>query len=193
MVRKAFDCAIVAFLILTFNSVSHAALVLSLSSPNGLSSLRVGDTITIEASLTGLNAGEELDSLTATTSLVPSIFAKPNPPVAGPIIPNASDFIPVISVGIADGAFFMSAGPNGIVSNGVFYSFSVKVLGHGSGVIVLDSGSLSAEFVGQAAPVFPTAAGGLAYNVVPEPTTAVIMSCFAVTAFVFPRRRGCLH
>lgn len=171
---------------------ANAELMLSLSSPDDLANLTVGQDITVNVTLSGLMASEELESLGADIPIDDAVFSTPNAPSAGPIVPDAAANFDVFSSADSDlvtGAFFLDVGTTGIVTNGLFYSFTMMIDASGSGEIALDGDSTFAELVGgQAASV--TTGGPLAYTVIiPEPATLAIFGVAGLTLLKPHRRR----
>ena len=115
-----------------------AAISLSLSSPDDLNSVMLGQTVTVNVGLSGLAAGDELDFLAATIGYNPARFGVPSIS-PGAILPNPLDnpldFVTFAGPGIADGSFltFGVTSADRITGNGVFFSFAVMATSPGAG------------------------------------------------------------
>ncbi len=140
-------------LVVTSTTASQAVVNLELSSPDDLLNLSIGDTATVEVSLTGLDttAGEQLVSLTGSVLFPSSILGSPDNLTAGPIIPNPLsdplDFQVFDAPGQADAAFltFSVNAAEHITDNGVFFTFEVTTGFVGSGAFTFDALTLQAE------------------------------------------------
>lgn len=125
-------------------TVSHADVQISLTAPGvDLDHLQVGVPATILVQLSGLEAGQELDTLAATVLYDGTLLGIPSIS-SGPIVPNPlnspRDFLPDEESGMAD-ATFMTFGiesSNHITLEGTFFSFDVTTLVTGSGSLVFD-------------------------------------------------------
>jgi len=126
-------------LTLVLVSGASAQPVISLSSP-GLSTLRVGDTATVDVMLSGLSAGDMLKLLAAEVGFNALHFGTPSV-TSGGIIPDVAGFESDEFVDLA-GATFDSldtaSTTDMITANGVFFSFDISAIDIGSGPISLD-------------------------------------------------------
>ena len=155
-------------------TAARAELYLELSSADDLMNLMVGDTATIDVSLSGLLPGEQLVTLTGSVLYDATILDMSGSITAGAIIPNATDLLDMSLPGQADAWFYSwSFDPADYISNnGVFYSFDVQAQEIGSGVFSLDPISLIAEQYDPGSPFFPIlrwdvyAGADLPFNVV---------------------------
>ena len=176
-------------ILLGWSSISRADLMLSISSPDDLSDLTVGQEFLIQVSLSGLTT-EELDSLAVDVVVDEAGFSNPSTPLAGAIVPSPADNFDPFSFADPDlvtGAFLLESGVTGIDTNGVFFVFTMAVAEVGSGTIGFDPGSALAittsdEFLeiieGAAVP----------YTAIPEPMTISILG-FAMIGWLRRRRR----
>ncbi len=147
----------------TTTSLAQAVVNLELSSPDDLLDLSVGQTATVEMSLTGLDtaAGEQLVSLAGSVLFPSSILGTPANITAGPIIPDPLsdpfDFQVFDAPGQADATFltFNVDATEHITDNGVFFTFEVTSGSVGSGVFTFDALALQAEQFDPNDPLFP--------------------------------------
>lgn len=170
---------LVGFVLLGANQSSHAGFVVSLTSADDLGHIRVGQKITVNVVLSGLSAGDLIDSLGATVSIQsPSLFNAPQI-VAGSILPGGGGFLPSSGVGVADGTYddLFNDGLNAISANGVFFSFGVVAQETGAGTFSL--ASLDAFQGFDAVPVTNGTPNGLAFSIspaaVPEPAAVALL------------------
>ena len=168
------------------SSLVHGGLMLGLDSgTTDLTTLAVGDSFTIDVSLSGLgDPGEpsQLSDLVGTV-VIPSEFSVDPASLAGGIaplgiIPGDFFFLDIIG-GNVDGQFLALF--DNISANGLFYSFELTAIAAGTGSIGFDPFSptaLDENFfpvtVGENSLPYSVSAGNS--NVVPEPSTLV---CFA--------------
>jgi hypothetical protein len=175
--------------------------LVSLSSPDNLTQLEVGDTVRLDVILSGLpdpNTGPNADFLfrVYTEVLFPSTLFDPvSGPTAGPILPLATqqaNFFALSSLtdGSALGIFDESRPPDplgAIGLNGLFYSFNLVATAAGSGTIQFDPADTryvgsSSNFAFAPLPTGPplafTITGGTA--VIPEPSTMVLAASGAL-------------
>jgi len=126
-------------LTLILTSVASAQPVINLSS-SGLSTLRVGDTATVDVMLSGLSAGDMLDLLAAEVGFDALHFGTPSV-TSGGIIPDVAGFESDEFADLA-GATFESLDTTSttdmITAEGVFFSFDFTAISSGSGQIALD-------------------------------------------------------
>jgi hypothetical protein len=157
--------------------------------------LPVGYTVTFDVRLSGLEGGQELDSLAATIDYDGAILGAPTI-VRGEIVPDPlagpSDFLFSEDDGMADASFYTSSGDpaHRITENGVFFSFSTEVLAAGSG-------SFSFSYVD--ATQFPgtdisVTGSALSFQsvIVPEPSTCVLLATAALVSVACCLRRRLL-
>jgi hypothetical protein len=136
---------------------SAGLLSLSLSSPNNLTGLSLGDSALINVNLSGLGAGEQLVSLTGSVHFPGALLNTPLSLSQGSIIPDATDFLSGSVAGQADGTFLtLNADPSRRISqNGLFYSFRVQAQAVGAGDFTLDALALTAEQYDPQDPLLP--------------------------------------
>jgi hypothetical protein len=176
--------------------------ILSLSSFANLDAIGVGQALTIDVELTGLEVSQELDSLAATVVFNEVLLGTPSI-AAGPIVPNPLDdpldLLTTEAAGLADAAFltFGLDGVDHITANGVFFSFAVTPVAIGSGNIAFDF--IGATLFNAADPNDPTVltvetGTPLSFVVIPEPSSlalaAVAMIGLAAHACCGWRRRA---
>lgn len=173
------------------------AIMFSLSSsPSDLTTLSVGDTVTLDVSLSGLAPGEELAFLAATIGFDDNVFGAPlavDPGIDPPgILPDPLGFDGTRSPGLADGlfdAFNTASGNDRITTNGLFYTFRLEV----QPSAVVGPGQIAFGFVDALLPDFSapmiTTSDPLSLTVVPEPTAALMLG-FTAALFVTTRRRN---
>ena len=143
----------------------------SLSTASDLSSLSLGDVVTIDVVLSGLLLGDELEYLSA--AIDTQLFMPLASPTAGPIadpLNFTGASLPGGVDGFFDSFFGLNPGAN-ITSDGIFYSFSLKAATLGSGEISISS-ALVAIDLDPMLPDFadPTATGDpLQFTIIPEP------------------------
>ena len=158
--------------LLVWPSVGHAALMLSISSSDNLSDLRVGEEFLIQVTLSGVTT-EVLDTLAVDIAIDEAVFGEPSTPMAGVIIPSPQDNFNPFSFADTDlvtGAFLLNTGLAGVDTNGVFFSFKMLIDGVGSGAIGFVPGSaLAATSTNDLLEVIEGRA--IPYSAIPEPTT----------------------
>jgi hypothetical protein len=164
-----------------------AAPILTLSSMASPMAVGIGQPITVRLELTGLVAGEQLDSLAATVAYDGTLLGTPTV-TAGPIVPNPLDdpldLLISTDTGLADVAFltFGIDAADHITSNGTFFTFQAAALAPGSANIALDF--VGATLFNAANPNDPTiltvqAGEPISFVVVPEPSHVAILSAIA--------------
>ncbi|MEZ6134981.1 MAG: hypothetical protein R3C53_08745 [Pirellulaceae bacterium] len=178
------------------------AITLTLSSTDDLENLTVGDVVTIDVNLLGLDEsiGDFIDLLSADVLLPTDIFGTPNLPTAGGIISpaDAADpfvFNPLSIPDFASASYFFGLNP--IVANGVFFSFQATVQQAGTGQIDFDTPPQVLGLKGDFSDFIDTAFTGSPLNVVatspfvavPEPTTFAVWTMLACAGLAAGRRR----
>ena len=135
--------------------------------------------------LTGLEPGQELDSLFASVAYNPAILGPPSI-VGGGILPtildDPNDFVISPAAGQADSSFltFGTLSDNHIAGNGTFFSFTADVLSPGSGSLSFTW--TDATLFNTADPLHPiaskpTAGAPLSFTAVPVPEPAASRCC----------------
>ena len=117
---------------------THAAVALSLGSDAAeLGQLSIGVPVNFSVELSGLTGGQELDGLFATVGFDGALLGTPTTLTAGPIVPQALDFLTVTQPGLADGAFqtLSTQTTDHISTEGTFYSFQVTPQNTGTGTV----------------------------------------------------------
>ena len=164
--------------------------MVSLSSPlgvSGLNSLSVGQTFPVDVELSGLSAGQTLDSLSVELLFDETLLGASDV-APGAIVPNSADFFGSTAPGRVDGAFFtFPFGGAPISAEGVFFSFDALVLGAGSGAIGF--GFVEAIETGSFIPFTPTTGPPLNFSAagatgVPEPSSLLMLAGLAVCAML---------
>ena len=164
-----------------------------LSSPNNLSAVSIGQTVTINVSLANLN-GDTYSTLLVPAAAPNALFAAAGDPTAGAIVPSSDDFFGVAddmgdpSILFEDGAFESTGGD--VTAPGVLFSFQVTADTAGSGFFTFSeapSGFLS----DRTTEATLTPGGPLAVTVVvPEPATAGSLLAAAGLGLLRRRRNG---
>ena len=185
MTRPLF-CLVVTIVVgLAAAASAQGQVSLSLESSGvNLSQLRVGDTATIEVRLSGLQAGQELDALSATIIYEDLLLSSPVI-ASGPIIPDPLDdpwdFITLADPGHAEGSFltFGTDTAAHVTSNGVFFTFDVTATDVGAGAFSFDF--VDATQFNSSDPFDPIyvpvdAGEPLAFTVVPEPVSFMLVA-----------------
>jgi hypothetical protein len=180
-----------------------ANLLLTLSSPDDLNHLTVGQVAHVDVSMTGLAAGEQLVTLTSGVTYSLGLLGPPTLVQAGPIVPDPlnalADFQTTTTANEADASFLTSsnAAAKDITSNGDFYSFQVTGAALGTGSFHFDPLALIAEQFDPGnpnSPILRTVDAGPALNftvVVPEPQSGLLgLTVAAAVGALVSRRRG---
>lgn len=176
-----------------------AATILSLSSTANLTTIGVGQSLSVDVALSGLEAGQELDSLAATIAFDGSVLGTPSI-AAGPIVPNPLDdpldLLVAETAGFADVTFltFGVGIPDHITTNGVFFSFEVTPVTMGAGAIDFDFvGATLFNAANPNDPIVMSVETGtpLSFVVVPEPS-GLTLAVMAIVSFGFLAQR-CQH
>jgi len=178
---KHYFLTLIVALLIPFASAS-AQPALTLQAP---STVMQGETLTVNVVLSGLQAGEQLDSLAATVNLTGAFSASPVI-ATGSIIPDplddSGDVALTADSGLADYSFltFGIDSVDHISDNGLFFSFDIDANTLGSGAVEFDF--VDATFFNASDPNNPTPASlstGASLNInvvaIPEPTTAVLV------------------
>ncbi len=157
-----------------WTAVAHAVPTLDIRPASGvnLGNLQVGQPLSIEVVLSGLDAagGQQLETLATSVLFDSTLFGTPTAVDAGPIVADAADFASAAFPGLADGFFFQTSGPP-ISTNGVFYSFDLMARSSGVGDLALDPLGLTAVEVGSTIFIAPGAAPPL--PVIVQPPTVI--------------------
>jgi hypothetical protein len=173
----------IAVIFLGFVRPALAAPTLSFSTTANPSSIGLGQAFTIDVELTGLEAGQELDSLVATVAFDGNRLGVPAV-TAGPILPNPLgdplDLLVTESIGFADVAFltFGLGAADHVTSNGIFFEFEVTPIQLGAGTINFDV--VGATLFNATNPNDPTLLAietgpPLSLAVIPEPSSLVLI------------------
>lgn len=153
--------------------------------PPSLIHIHVGDTVTIQVNLSGLNPGDTVDSLFVQANIKPitGMVSAPTLPTPGPIVPSpATEFTPMNGPAFASGMFTDFNPPmTPITMNGLFFSFNVTALTPGVGVISFDPSSFIFGHDVTGADLPPLVLGsGVTYlidppSTVPEPSSLLVL------------------
>lgn len=172
----------IAVMVLGFVHPSLATPILSLSTAANLSTVRVGQPFTIDVELSGLEAGQELDSLVATLAFDGNVLGTPLV-TAGPIVPDPLnvplDLLVTADVGLVDVAFltFGLDAAHRVTNGGIFFTFEVMPIDLGVGTI--DFAFVGATLFNAADPTDPTllvveTGAPLSFVVIPEPSSVIL-------------------
>jgi hypothetical protein len=184
--KSCYQLLSMAVIVLGFLRPSVATPLLSFSTAANPSTLAVQRTFAIGVELSGLEVGQELDSLAATVAFDGNVLGTPLV-TAGPIVPNPLDdpldLLTSEVAGLADVAFLtfgVDAGDH-ITANGVFFSLEITPVTFGAGHIAIDFAG--ATLFNPSNPNDPTVltvetGAPLSFVVIPEP------SCFALAVVV---------
>ena len=195
-----------ALAIFLLGLADHAsAITISLSSsPGDLSSLGIGDMVTVDVILSDLDTagGEELEFLAVTVVIDDLVFGTPTSITPSEIVPDPDGFLGVDGPGFAEGsfdAFFTLSGTDRITTNGTFFSFELEAIGAGSGSIAIEfADALFPDFsspsinTSASPPLDFTVNPGAAPTAVPEPVTSALalVGLAGLGANIY-RRRTC--
>jgi len=210
MSRSSLLLAVLAVAI-TAATPTQAASLVSLSSPDDLSNLAVGDEVRIDVTLSGLDSGFfifnlftrvifpssnlELVSGPTPSKAFGSVFFGPDP-IADPQLANFdSNSGPIPGGGgvIGNSPDETANGVGGIGQNGLYYAFVVRATAAGSGTIGFDLSTPDAnrysgtETNNDFAPL-PTGPN-LAFSIVPEPSSVVMGATALVLVATLSRKR----
>lgn len=162
---------------------------LSLTSDSDLTRVLVGQTIRINVNLTGLG-GTSLSGLNASVASPRLLFDAPAGGSAsvlpGSIVPNAAGFVGNLddidaNTIFTDGIYDALEPAGNISAEGTFFSFTLKAVARGTGVIDFDQdtnfGPLVGAVTADGTDFTPSTAdlSGLAVTVIPEPGSAAVM------------------
>ncbi len=181
--KSCYKLLSIAVMVLGFLRPSLAAPILSFSTTANPSTIGVGQAFTIGVELSGLEAGQELDSLFATVAFDGNVLGTPLVTI-GPIVPNPLDdpldLLVTEAVGLADVAFltFGLDAADHVTSSGVFFRFEVTPIRLGVGTIDFDF--VGATLFNAANPNDPTLlavepGSPLSFAVIPEPSSMVLL------------------
>jgi hypothetical protein len=189
-----------AFALATFGLAlcsAVAAPIVFFSSPDDLSDIQIGQIVTIRVELSGLPAGDELESLAATVQFDGAKLGAPVAITPGPILPNPLndplDFVTASGYGLADGNFLTSGSTSAyrVTGNGVFYTFTLSAQTAGAGQIEFDFvDALQHNSANPGQPIDPglLADSALPFTVeIPEPTTLALIM-MGIFSFALQRR-----
>jgi hypothetical protein len=188
---------------LLFGSSIQAGPIVSLSSPDNLSQIQVGDTVHVDITLAGLNPGDTLELLGASVVFPAVSFGAPstNTPYVVPngIVPDVGGYSGAVPAGKAVGlydtlnllpppAFFPA-----ITANGRFFSFTVTALKEGSGTFAFGNDLNSIGFDASGAPLDNVVGlNELSFTVlqstIPEPASAILLGIGILATAVWARR-----
>jgi hypothetical protein len=197
-----------AFLSGGFGATATAAIEVTLSSPQDLAHLTVGEQVTIDVNLQGLPVGSDFIFNLNTSVLFPSNLLQPVPNTTntsglttgfGPgfafqFANQPPNFYAASSLtaGSATGIFSdQSPTPSEAINeNGLYYSFDLRAIGPGSGTIAFNTAPGSNEYAADDTgfAFAPLLTGGplsftIATTAVPEPSTALV-AVFGAVAFI---------
>lgn len=199
-----------SLLLMLSASPSQGALILTMESSDSLLNLQVGDMITVDVRLTGvddlLTGGTTIDVVLATVDMIPGLFGTPAMSV-GPIVPGSLVLLnPAPSQ--AD-FFYIDDQGNNLIGDGILFSFSVTAVAAGAGAIKaleLFDGSTGDQLYPVAygllngipldpIPITVSQPNGLDFTIsaqpsaIPEPSTAVLFGVMGLTVAGWSRFR----
>ncbi|MCS7468223.1 hypothetical protein NZK35_16345 [Stieleria sp. ICT_E10.1] len=180
-----------------WGSMASAGVMLDMDAGStDLSHLTVGDSFTVEVSLSGLTG--ELAALAGSIQYTPLLTADELSLTPGAIVPDPSDLLLAVDpvLNDVDAEFFQFSGPN-ISADGQFFSFQLTATSVGTGSIefapfslfYLDQDYVLGLDIATNALDFTVTSG--ASGAVPEPTSFAIFSMLPLLAFGSRRRRKC--
>jgi hypothetical protein len=171
--------------------------MLAVTSPTDTTHLTVGQTFTVDVSVESLSPGQDLTELSGTAFYNSALLGSPMSLTPGAIVPSPlfspTDFTSSTSPGLATGTFdtLGTLPADQITANGVFFTFQLKVLAAGSGIININPATLTAGLynsadVADATALSAVVCDNLNYTAtsVPEPHTW-ISGLLAGTAGLF--------
>lgn len=173
---------------------------LTLSSSGAPVVIAIGQSMTINVELAGLNSNEALDSLGATIRFDDSLFGPPSISL-GEIVPDAlvdpSDVLMIEDAGIADVSFltFGTLPDAHIRSNGLFFSIGASALRTGNAAFSFEFVDATAFNPGDPSNPIPlpiSSSADLLVAVIPEPMGGTLM-LMGVSAPLFWRNRNGLR
>jgi hypothetical protein len=171
--------SLAAFAVWFSAATAFADVTFSLAPTSDLSQLKLGDVATINVVLSGVPSGPNLQFASATANFDSTLLTATSMQ-PGSIVPNGgADYLGMTDVGLVDAFFDTSSTQVAdlIASDGVFYSFDVRALQLGAGTIDLSfwmaTGFDLNDPVG--VPVDAIAGSGLAFTVVPEPGSLMLL------------------
>jgi hypothetical protein len=186
-----------------FAGPAIADVSVSLSSTANLNQLHVGDTVTIDVSLTGLIPGQQLDWAAARVVYPGGLLE------SGTILPGAAlpsplsdplDFLTLTDDGVSEATFmtFATDPSSLILVDGTIFSFEVTAKALGSGTFEFDPAFLFVEeLIDGVGPTPLNALSGapLSFAIIPEPCgSSLILSGLASFAWFLKRgRRASAH
>jgi hypothetical protein len=178
-------------------SKSHGEYIITLNSASDLSQLHVGDTFTLNLSLSGISGPTSyLDALGVTVQSSADNFNIPLLTL-GSIVPDPSSALTSTAHGYSDATYDSLLSPTGeqITSNGIFFSSTFQATSVGTGTFNVTSATGFVGFDPVSIGTLPD--GGLSYNVRSQAggTTAVpvppSMYLFVVGLASFGAARAC--
>jgi len=184
MNRSLSICTLSIVALLCGGAAAHAQVSLSLHDAGGnLSELRVGDTATVEVRLSGVQPGQELDTLAAVVVYNGSRLGSPAI-TGGPILPAAPffawDFLEMGQPGYAEASFSTigEQASHHITSDGLFCSFDVTAAAPGRGALSFDftdATQFNPDDPLDPTPLTVTEGDPLSFTVVPEPNAMAML------------------
>ena len=164
--------AVAALAVTAAATAAQAQVTATLSSPDDLSSVSIGQTVTINVSLANFASGDSFSSLDVGGNAPNALFDTPTTPTAGSILPASGLFTPFTDSdsSLVFARAFFDADPSELVTSaGTYLSFTLTADGLGSGLISIDDLPNGADADGNT--VFLTSGNPLSVTVVPEPAT----------------------
>jgi hypothetical protein len=199
---KLLPWLIAAIVLTTMPASGRAEYILSLSTSADVNHLQLGESVTFDVSLSGIdpsNSGTDLSYLAATIGYDNNLIS-PNPIVApAMIIPNRSGFVgtgfPTAADGYYDGVYLASTP---ISQDGTFFSFQVTTLQAGSGTLsftataatLASDSNQNDQFTPQTIGLNFTIEASGPGTVVPEPPTFVLLISSFLGGLLFSGMRN---
>jgi hypothetical protein len=185
--RKLIFLAVLSAILALAPSCASADPILTLSSPStGLSSLTVGEALTVDVTLSGLAADDFIFVMNSTVLFPSSLFTiepslnNSSGLTPGPILFNPSQManfnaLSSLTAGSATGNFSDSSPAPSVAigENGVFYSFNLEAAAAGSGSIAFNSGATTYASDNTGFNLEPLSIGSPLSFVISEPGTPV--------------------
>jgi hypothetical protein len=186
-------------------SVCQAGPIVSISSTvPDLGQIHVGDTVQFDVTLSGLNVGDTLDFLGISVVFPDPLFGQPTSLTPAGMIPDLAGFSGVVLTGTAIGLYDVIPLPPAppdpqyppIVSDGLFFSFTVTALKAGSGIVAFGTDISSDGMDASGAPLDNVvAANSLRFTIlgpttVPEPGSLILLGLGTLGTAGWLRARG---
>jgi len=186
--------------------VARGEVMVTLSSPDDLSQLKVGDEFRVDVNLTGVDVGNNFIFVLNTRVLFPSSLVQvvADPGTSSGLSPGAIlvtadqrtafDLSSSLSSGQAIGNFSDTSPliSQAIAQNGIYYSFVLRAMALGSGVVQFDPSGGNAYAANDTNfDLRPVATGGsLRFHIIPEPASLTLAGIAAGFGVFLRATRG---